>query len=299
MTETDELTTDYDVTATKDLDDVAQELFGDEWAAPLSEFAGVSLRTCQRLRAAARTETDHPSGRGVLAEVRNRLSVLALRADPRAFWLADALDHSRWRDRRNAVFEFADSWAREGRSPVGSLLPADAPVGPVRAEDWTSLIKMANEFEIGIAKATAWAVEALNAKDVAASREQLRKIIALGAMLMDARVEINKGDSRSWLDAGVPVFSDDEYPVSTMANEWNGFLIVGDEMETNRVVEIIESVGYVARPACLSGRAGVLETDGILVGQVEDLVEASDVVRDAKAAIERAGGSVLSWEIYE
>jgi hypothetical protein len=299
MTETQDLGVDYDASSTKDLADVAQELFGEEWAAPLAQMTGVSLRTCQRLRAAARTETDHPSARGVVAELRGRLSALALRADPRAFWLADAFDHSRWRDRREAIYEFADVMAREGRSFVGPLLPSDAPVGPVRAEDWISLTTMANEFETGVAKATTWAVEALNSQDSADLRRELQKIVALGSMLMDSRVEVEKDGHLSWLKVGPPVFSDEAYSPPSETNEWDGFLVVGDEMEPGRLVEIVKSAGYLARPARLVGLGDELNHEGLLVGRAEDLVEASDAVRDAKVAIERAGGSVRAIDLYE
>jgi len=68
------------MSATTRLGAAASHLFGEEWAGALSRFTGISLRTCQRVKAAAEADQDHPSAEGVLAQLEDGLQQAGLMA---------------------------------------------------------------------------------------------------------------------------------------------------------------------------------------------------------------------------
>lgn len=70
-------------TATERLKVLAETLYGQEWAAPLSNLSGVNLRTCQRLQAAAKAGTEYAAAEGVLQAVEAALGTALLAARPR------------------------------------------------------------------------------------------------------------------------------------------------------------------------------------------------------------------------
>jgi hypothetical protein len=62
--------------ATERLGELASRLFGEEWAAALSRFTGVNLRTCQRAKAAADRSDEEPRAAGLLVEASRQLAAL-------------------------------------------------------------------------------------------------------------------------------------------------------------------------------------------------------------------------------
>lgn len=66
------------------LADAGQELFGDEWAAPLARFTGANERTVRRVRAAAREAKEYPAAFGLLAALSERLEAFAKTLNPYA-----------------------------------------------------------------------------------------------------------------------------------------------------------------------------------------------------------------------
>lgn len=53
--------------AAADLDRLAHEAFGDNWPIALARFAGVNVRTCQRVRASAAAGDENAAAAGLLA----------------------------------------------------------------------------------------------------------------------------------------------------------------------------------------------------------------------------------------
>lgn len=58
------------------LDELATGAFGDDWPVRVAQFAGVNLRTCQRVRQAARSGQDHASAMGLVNALAQATSAL-------------------------------------------------------------------------------------------------------------------------------------------------------------------------------------------------------------------------------
>ncbi len=56
-----------DTPSSQRLAEIAEALFGPEWAAPLARLTGTNERTAQRVRQAAREGRDYPAAVGLLA----------------------------------------------------------------------------------------------------------------------------------------------------------------------------------------------------------------------------------------
>lgn len=63
-------------TPTSQLEDLATSLFGEEWAGAVSRFTGISLRTCQRAKAAAADQQEERRAGGILKALVERLDSL-------------------------------------------------------------------------------------------------------------------------------------------------------------------------------------------------------------------------------
>ena len=55
----------------------AERLFGEHWTQPLSDFTGLNLRTCQRIKAAAHMGEEYGSAKGALDALIDAVSGLA------------------------------------------------------------------------------------------------------------------------------------------------------------------------------------------------------------------------------
>lgn len=68
--------------ATIRLDRLASAIYGEVWALPLADLAGVAPRNCQRAMAAARAGTDYAGSEGIIRAVDERLEALMIEAAP-------------------------------------------------------------------------------------------------------------------------------------------------------------------------------------------------------------------------
>lgn len=140
----------YEDSATYDLDKAAEALFGETWAEPLSRLTGVSLRTCQRIRAAARSAKDHEAADGVLHRLRERLGEVSVACDLNA-------DELTWRlpqaGRHEARF-LAGAWLKgAARDREGEVLADEANVLPFKALNLKHMIGFGERMEGALSRA--------------------------------------------------------------------------------------------------------------------------------------------------
>jgi hypothetical protein len=112
-------------TATVRVSATARHLFGEEWAGALSRYLGVSLRTCQRVKAANEENEDDPRAAGLLAELQSQLSRSALILhDARSHVLVDDDGDVKETERgiRRLVWLVEDARESEERSMIGPFL---------------------------------------------------------------------------------------------------------------------------------------------------------------------------------
>lgn len=69
-------------TASQQLAELAERLFGPEWAAPLARLTGANERTVRRIRAAASEGREYPAAAGVLAAFAEAVDGLAKALQP-------------------------------------------------------------------------------------------------------------------------------------------------------------------------------------------------------------------------
>jgi hypothetical protein len=256
----------YEESCTFMLDGVCQDLWGDDWAAPLSAYLGVGLRTCQRVRAAARVRTTHDAARSLVMELRDALAETTLKAD------ADAGSLSRRapRDpmsRRRAVMSFAKEMFVDPEDGIYQLHEGVA-VGPYRAGDLMLVHELAAESENGLAALLSAVIRASNQTDAEEARRIVLKAVDDAAGVLLTAVEVKDNGTLAVIGDGNPTFDLDEYELEREREgdepHWEIFLDAPREWHA-KVAEVLLDFGATSRPARVLAGWGRGPVEGLLI----------------------------------
>jgi len=210
--------------STDDLDDACLELWGEEWPGPLSAFTGVSLRTCQRIRAAAIAEKSHPKAKAVLSELLKRLAVLGTNANRLAGY------HS----------AISPSLSQRGRRKLAGLFITDnvplspafaeqfRPVGPFLQDDFETVLDEMVEIEQGLVEVLDDLMSALSNTSHETSRRSCLKALARGVEALDAVVLMGVDGRPCWLLEGQTAFTEEADPIPA---PWDALIMPADANE--------------------------------------------------------------------
>lgn len=189
------------------------QLWGEDWAAPLAEFLGLNLRTCQRLRAAARVETENPKAEGIVSELSVKLAALSNLLDFEALDLvvpAAAPYRIRLSDMKD--------WVSAQRNPPDPHLWG---FRSVDVSELNAVLDEAEAKELVLEAMTSRLIEAENAKDMAEKQRLIHEAIALGSQILGG-VVVEEDDWTRWAVPPVYVFADRE----TVEPRWEDFVLL-------------------------------------------------------------------------
>jgi hypothetical protein len=244
---------DFTASATARLANVAELAFGEEWPRGLSQLTGVSLRTCQRLKAAALVETPHPSAKAVLKRLREHLSGFALMADPTDGkvhrWVSEDESLRRWVIGR----VYGDIMNLDGGDRPGEDI-----LGPYRASDLHEVMDMAGDLEYGGAALAGLIVQALNEPDPAKVRELLLEGAYEAQGLTGSFIEVASDGKLTWVTQGDPVFGDVKYGLGTAPHDprWDLIFPMQTETEADMALKFFQRIERPARRIALLKERG-------------------------------------------
>lgn len=284
--------------ATHRLDVLADALFGDDWAALLANMTGVSVRTCQRLRAAARVHTEHAAANGVLKRTRELLAARSLAADPNDGRAAIVAREAEVLRRPAMNWLYRQIINRD--DGVTERLPGEV-LGPFRAADLQAFADMAGDLEYAGAELANLIVNALNEEDPAAVRALLLEGALLGQQLTSAFLEVTEAGKIRWLTAGQPVFGEVEYQGEMSAAAytgnpgWDVVLRPDHPDDIEDVAAFVEHLGRPFRRVVLLGEGG-LTSPGLIAATGED--DALEMSVDWTLTLRHTGIGVTAAEIH-
>lgn len=210
--------------STEDLDNACLDLWGEDWAGQLSKFTGVSLRTCQRIRAAAKADTNHPKSSVVLGELLRRLAEVGAHAHPQAGYHAIVSPTLQQRERRQLAGVFITT-----NMPIApAFTEKQRAVGPFLQDDFETVFDEMVEIEQDLVEVVDDLMFALSSPSQEVSIRGCYKALARGVQTLDGVVMIG-GDGRPcWLLEGQTAFTDeiDEIPAP-----WDALILpaIGNE----------------------------------------------------------------------
>lgn len=230
----------YEGSATEDLAGVCLHLWGEEWAGPLSGCTGIALRTCQRVRASAKANKDHPKGQAVLSRLMEGLAVLGVEADRTAGLYSEAVWQISQRGRRQLTEQYV---AHILQSAPGIDQESRA-VGPLLDHDVNALLDEAMDVEQALVDVVDDLVAALanTASDDTARKSM--KALARGVDALDGVLLIGADGRPSWILEGQTAFADNPVPV---APPWDALIMpvaVSEERVAHYAQILSQKPGY-------------------------------------------------------
>ena len=209
----------YAGSATDDLAVSCEKLWGEDWAAPLSACTGIALRTCQRVRASAKVETDHPKAEHLLGRLAEVLAVIGVEADVTAGMYDRTMLQVSRRGRRQLTSQY-----------VAHILKAAAPmdeeagaVGPLLSHDVVALLDEATEIEQALVDIVDDLLDALSNPDQTHTPATLLKVLALGVHALDGVVMLGVNNRPIWLLEGQAAFASDPDPTTEV---WDALIML-------------------------------------------------------------------------
>lgn len=225
----------YATSATAKLNLACIQLWGDEWAAPLASFLDLNLRTCQRLRAAARVETENPKAEGIVGELSVKLAALSYLLDLEVVDLVVPA----YAPQRVRLLD-AKEWVGAQRNPLDPHL--EKGFRAVEVSALNVVLDEAEAKELVIEAMTDRLVEAENSTDLAEKQDLLHEAIALGSQTLGG-VVIQEAGFTQWAVRPVFVFAER----ATEEPRWEDFVFLeGTESKAlaERALSAAEDEGY-------------------------------------------------------
>jgi hypothetical protein len=271
----------YVGSATNDLDLICRKLFGEDWAVPLHQATGINLRTCQRLRAAARKEMDAPASQGVLGQLREILSVAALECDEAAGIVAEAVNYMQAPARRRLVGMFARTMRQAAVPFAGGHRRA---VGPIEGQDFQILLDHVEDGELALLETAEALIDALKGEGSIDARRPILKALATASGHIDSVFELDEHGSVTVLHPGTAILADFSESSSDNPQGWDALVmpILTDEDMIQHMAQVLgERPGTQVQPIRLLAEVEdeatfwwvlAISVEGDLVSEVEQIV---------------------------